>query len=194
MVTYIKNDVPQNHIELEHALNPKYYDNIGRNLEDYKNGKWVLLTKSQTKFLKEHPNASMEEVYNMKLVVFEPTLEDVKKKTIDNILLYDSSDSVNTFIMNHKCIWLDKATRSGLKLRFEAELKAGNTDTVLWYDGNPYPIKLESAIELLYLVELYASKCYDVTQQHIYNINQMTSIEDVQAYNYIEGYPEILKF
>lgn len=193
--TYIKNDIPKNYIVLESALDSQYYDNIGVSIEDYKDGKWVLLNADQVAFLNEHPGVSMEEVYNMKLIVVpEPTLEMIKEGVIKNILDYDNSNNVNVFLLGETPIWLDKATRAGLKLRFEAELKAKHNETTLWYNGIPYPISLDVAIEMLYLVEIYASACYDNTQQHIYNVNQLTSVDDVLAYNYTSGYPEILRF
>lgn len=193
--TYIKNDIPKNYIVLESALDSQYYDNIGVSIEDYKDGKWVLLNADQVAFLNEHPGVSMEEVYNMKLVIVpEPTLEMIKEGVIKNILDYDNSNNVNVFLLGETPIWLDKATRAGLKLRFEAELKAKHNETTLWYNGIPYPISLDVAIEMLYLVEIYASACYDNTQQHIYNVNKLTSVDDVLAYNYTSGYPEILRF
>jgi hypothetical protein len=43
-------------------------------------------------------------------------------------------------------MWLDKETRVGLKLRFEAELASGKTETTLWYDGLSFNLSLEQAV------------------------------------------------
>ena len=91
-------------------------------------------------------------------------------------------------------MWLDKLTRTGLMLRFQAEQESGKTDTALWYEGIPVSLTIEMAIQILYALEVYASACYDNTQMHIRNINNFNNIEDVESYDYVVGYPEILTF
>ena len=193
--TYIKNDIPKNYIVLESVLDSQYYDNIGVSIEDYKDGKWVLLNADQVAFLNEHPGVSMEEVYNMKLVVVpEPTLEMIKEGVIKNILDYDNSNNVNVFLLGETPIWLDKATRAGLKLRFEAEIVSGKTETSLWYNNTQFPLLLEDAIKMLYAIELYASECYDNTQRHVSIVNSLENAENVNEYDYTTGYPDKLRF
>ena len=88
----------------------------------------------------------------------------------------------------------DKETRTGLKLRFAAEVAMGKPDTTLWADGVQYPLSLETAIQMLYALEVYASMCYDRTQAHLAAIDAMTTVEEVEAYDHTSGYPEKLKF
>ena len=59
----------------------------------------------------------------------EEILNRAKREKINEINCYDSSDEVNIFYIQGLPVWLDKATRAGLKLRFEAEvaLKYDNT-------------------------------------------------------------------
>ena len=89
---------------------------------------------------------------------------------------------------------MDKATRAGLKLRFEAEKESGKTDTALWYNGIKYPLLIETAIDMLLKVELYASECYDNTQRHIVAVSALETVDDLAAYDYTVGYPEKLNF
>jgi hypothetical protein len=91
-------------------------------------------------------------------------------------------------------MWLDKATRVGLKLRFDTELEDGDTETTLWFNGVAYPLELEVAVKMLHAIEKYASKCYDNTQMHIGNVNSLTTVEDIKNYDYRTGYPEKLRF
>ena len=114
-----------------------------------------------------------------------------KKREIEH---YDSSNAVNEFTINGITVWLDKATRAGLKLRFEAEVAVGNTDTILWYNNTKFPLSLDSAIQMLYLIEIYASACYDNTQVHLANIELLNTISDIEAYDYTTGYPTKLAF
>lgn len=111
--------------------------------------------------------------------VHQRTVEDAKRDAKRRIEEYDSSRSVNEFYMNNYHVWLDKATRAGLKLRFEAEIAMGKTDTVLWYEGSQFPLSLEQAMQMLYAIEVYASACYDNTQKHLAEVDELETIEEV---------------
>lgn len=126
--------------------------------------------------------------------IYVPTLEDVKANKVEEILAYDSSSEVNEFIMGGLPIWLDKATRAGLLLRFEAESKVGRETTTLWYGGQSFTLPLAQAQQILIALELYASECYDRTQAHIAEVQKMESKEAVEAYDYTSGYPQKLAF
>lgn len=128
----------------------------------------------------------------------EPTAEELlarakeaKKVEIEE---YDTSPDVNRFYIEDIPMWLDKETRTGLKLRFEAEIAMGKTGTTLWADGVQYPLALEVAIRMLYALEVYASMCYDQTQAHLAAIDALTTVEKVEAYDHTSGYPEKLRF
>lgn len=128
----------------------------------------------------------------------EPTyaelLAEVKERFVTEIYGYDSSSAVNAFFIGEEEVWLDKATRAGLKLRFEAEIAMGKTDTVLWYEGKQFSLTLSAAIQMLYAIEVYASACYDRTQYHIAQVKAMMTIEDIASYDFTTGYPEKLHF
>ena len=124
----------------------------------------------------------------------ERTIENYRRELLDNIVFYDSSNSVNEFYINGMPIWLDKSTRVGLMLRFESELSMGRTETTLWHEGMPFPLSLSDAVNMLHAIEIYASACYDNTQKHISNAKVLQTIEEVQNYDYTTGYPEKLNF
>lgn len=128
----------------------------------------------------------------------EPTEEEMlqyaKETIINDILSYDSSSEVNIFYVEDMPIWLDKATRAGLMLRLQAETMTGLTETSLWYNNIEFKLSVEVAIQMLYALEVYASKCYDNTQYHISNISKLTNLDDIYSYNYKVGYPNPLKF
>ena len=124
----------------------------------------------------------------------EPSLDFIKRRKIQDILAYDSSDSVNAFSIGEVELWLDKATRSGLMLRFQAEKALGEVETTLWHDGMAFPLDLEIAFQMLYAIEKYASMCYDNTQYHISMVQALETKEEVEAYDYSVGYPEKLSF
>lgn len=121
-------------------------------------------------------------------------LAQEKESITNDVIEYDSSEEVNIFYVNNIPIWLDKATRSGLMLRLQAESAVGITETSLWYNSIEFKLSVSDAIQILYALEVYASKCYDNTQYHIANIAKINTIEDLKSYDYTEGYPDKLSF
>lgn len=124
----------------------------------------------------------------------EQILAQEKEIKINDITEYDASDDVNIFYVNDIPMWLDKATRVGLMLRFNAEIESGKTETILWFNGISFPLQLSMATKMLNAIELYASTCYDNTQQHIANVKNITTIDELKQYDYTSGYPEKLRF
>ena len=128
----------------------------------------------------------------------EPTEEELKRKALNTKLIeiknYDASSEVNVFYIQEIPVWLDKATRAGLKLRFEAEAALGKEETTLWYENQSFTLPLNSAVHMLYALEVYASECYDNTQLHLSNIDKLETLEEIAEYNYKVGYPEKLYF
>ena len=128
----------------------------------------------------------------------QPTEEEIfqreKQHKLNEIQYYDSSSEVNNFYIGEHRVWLDKATRTGLTLRFNSELAAKHETTSLWYENMKFTLPINDAISMLYAIELYASACYDNTQQHLANVNEITTMEELERYDYRTGYPEMLRF
>ena len=134
------------------------------------------------------------EVYTAPEVNKEMDLHTIKCNKIVEIKKYDKSNAVNTFYVHNFPVWLDKETRTGLMLRLQAEETVGKTETTLWYNGTPFTFELEQGRQMLYLIENYASMCFDTTQQHIANVRALETIEEVEAYDHTANYPEKLNF
>lgn len=121
-----------------------------------------------------------------------PTLLDIKNILLSLQKEYDSSEEVNIFTLNGKNVWLDSSTR--LKILNRATIALNNNISVitLWFNNIKLDITPNKAIELINTVEDYASKCYDNTQTHYTEINQLKSIEACLQYDITAGYPAIL--
>lgn len=157
--------------------------------------KEIVLIKEKKQII----NPSEEMVFEdgwVEYVYVEPekTIEDYRKEVLSKITEFDNSNVINEFYIQGIPVWLDKQTRAGLKLRFESELAIGQEETSLWYNDMQFPLPLTSAIQMLYAIEIYASKCYDNTHFHIAQINKKETIEEIQSYDYATGYPEKLNF
>jgi hypothetical protein len=121
-------------------------------------------------------------------------LEALRQQILKCISDYDSSDKVNSFTINGMKYWLDKETRAGLMLRFNAEKQSGKTDTTLWAGNVCVPLAIDKAIQMLYALEVYASACYDMTSSHRANVSNLKTIDEVMNYDYTSGYPSKLTF
>lgn len=144
----------------------------------------MLLADGWTEYVRPTPPEPTEE---QKFAI----AKERKKVEIEH---HDKSSAVNQFFIGETPMWLDKETRTGLKLRFEAEIAMGKTDTTLWADGVQYPLPLSTGVQMLYALEVYASMCYDNTQAHLAAIDALTTIEEVEVYDYTTGYPDKLHF
>lgn len=128
----------------------------------------------------------------------DPTPEELLERAISSKIArinnYDTSDAVNSFMMEGNLMWLDKSTRVGLMNSIGIEKEAGREVTNLWFSGMQFTIPVSLAIGILNSLELYALDCYNVTQQHIAAVKVLHTVEEVEAYDYTVGYPEKLVF
>lgn len=121
-------------------------------------------------------------------------LEEAKKKVIRKIDEYDTSDQVNSFYLGGVKVWLDKSTRVGLQNSITIEKEAGREETTLWFNGIKIVVGCTLALQMLSILELYALNCYNKTAEHKSNVQKLTSVEDVMAYDYTKGYPDKPEF
>lgn len=120
-------------------------------------------------------------------------LKQAKADKIAEITDYDTSDKVNGFILNGMLAWLDKATRVGLMNSTTIAKAAGQKTTTLWLGGIKLVVDCDKAIQLLSALEMYALECFNVTASHKQAVSELTTIEEVEAYDYKAGYPKMLE-
>lgn len=125
---------------------------------------------------------------------FDNALGVIKEEAIEQITEYDQSEDVNSFTLQGKQMWLPKETRVGLVNSITIEKNAGKKTTVLWFGGEKYELPVDTALQMLSALELYALECYNVTAAHKAAVNALEGVEDVVAYDYTQGYPEKLNF
>ena len=121
---------------------------------------------------------AIQEVYGK---VFPKTLLQILKAKIE---YYDTSENVNSFIINGESFWLDKNTRVGLM--HLANCSEGNIELML--KDKILTIPVDVAKSLLSQLEVYAGKCYLQTQKHLMAILEMKKILILFVGNYIWQY------
>ena len=120
-------------------------------------------------------------------------LQRAKEAVLAAIEAYDTSSSVNGFILNGERVWLDKATRVGLMNSTQIVKAMGKKTTTLWFGGMQIEVNCDKAIGLLSALEMYALECFNVTAAHKKAVAELNTVEEVLEYDYTQGYPEQLK-
>ena len=122
-------------------------------------------------------------------------LDVVKEEAIEQIEAYDTSPSVNGFLLNGSVEWIDIELRMKLCSRtLPEEKKAGKTSTVLWLGNKPYELPIETIEQIMHEIEIYAKACLDVTNSHKAQVLALSDVSALVAYDYTAGYPEKLSF
>lgn len=110
------------------------------------------------------------------------------------ILGYDKSSQVNHFLYNGEMMWLDKATRVGLMNSISIEKSAKRTETTLWMGTKMAKTTVSKALAFLSQLELYAIDCYNITSQHIVEIDTCEAVEALKMYDIKADYPAPILF
>lgn len=116
-----------------------------------------------------------------------------QKMVQEQIDKYDTSPSVNGFMLNGLRVWLNKDTRVGLMNSTQIAKAMGKTTTTLWFGGMQIEVNCDKAIGLLSALEMYALECFNVTAAHKKAVAELNTVEEVLGYDYTQGYPEQLK-
>lgn len=130
----------------------------------------------------------------------EELLTIARNNKLNNLVSFDNSHHVNNCIIlkdgNSLYYWADKIERDALKGAVKDLLNAGRTQYRL--DLREFRVSVDidcdKLLQMLGALEVYAVDCYNVTTDHIYAIQSLTTIEEIEAYDYTVGYPEKLTF
>lgn len=131
-----------------------------------------------------------EEIRNPQVKEREPSLKEVRYQKLVELDYHDKSDMVNGFVFRGNVTWLDRDTRTSLRITAQNMREEGYYYMTYWVNGNPHEITCEDMLNLLRRVELYAYECYRVTSVHRININACNTIEELESYDYRIGYPD----
>lgn len=122
-------------------------------------------------------------------------------KKEEEITAYDTSDKVNGFILNGMLISWNKddpnspnvEKRMGLRQNIADKVALGEENIAIWLKGVSFTMPCAQAEVLMRSIENYAYECFNVTASHKQAVSQLTTIEEVEAYDYKAGYPKMLE-
>ena len=128
-------------------------------------------------------------------------LKQAKVDKIAEITAYDTSDKVNGFILNGMLIPWSKndpnspnvEKRMGLRQNIADKVALGEKNIAIWLKGMSFTMPCAQAEVLMRSIENYAYECFNVTASHKQAVSELTTIEEVEAYDYKAGYPKMLE-
>lgn len=123
-----------------------------------------------------------------------------KKAKIAEITAYDTSSSVNGFMLNGLLVPWSKndpnspnvEKRMGLRQNIADKVALGEENIAIWLKGMSFTMPCAQAEALMRSIENYAYECFNVTASHKQAVSELTTIEEVEAYDYKSGYPKML--
>lgn len=190
-VNFIKTSIPEDQYKQQYSLGNIIVYHIGTTFNSEQNTyECYECTVSTSTFNEDEIKASFNG-FLTKIKAMQ--LKQAKIDKIAEITAYDTSSSVNGFILNGILVWLDKATRVGLMNSTTIAKAAGQETTTLWLKGIKLVVDCDKAIQLLSALEMYALECFNVTASHKAAVSELKSIEEVEAYDYKTGYPKMLE-
>ena len=213
--TYITKKNRLTYIGLNEPLDPACY-NIGESYLDFLAGKWVLLSEEQAQFKKDHPEATIKEVLDMKIADKEPELlpdeiieaevfNRAKDRKLDEIRAQDAKS--NKFFISvisegkevaNSEFWMDKDLRNSLlNVTLPALQQNGDTTTKLWSNTIPptsIEVPIDWALNCIPIVEVYAKKTYDLMQGNIAKVYAAKTVDEINNIDVKSDYPSYITF
>lgn len=117
-------------------------------------------------------------------------IEAAKRVMLDEIDSFDSSNAVNSIVINDRSVWIDKNTRMGLRQNIADKKALGQSKITIWMGETPITMSCDKAEEWMCKIENYAFDCFNVTAKHKANIQSMKELEEILTYDISADYPE----
>ncbi|MGL6022496.1 MAG: DUF4376 domain-containing protein [Chitinophagaceae bacterium] len=127
--------------------------------------------------------------------VYDENIDISKAKKLQELVDYDSSRAVNSFTINGIAMWLPKEERNALyRLATACKNMGQKTMQLQLADGSFVELPPDNVLAMLDDLEVYAGLCFGNTGRKKMEINQITTIEEFEAYDITTGYPPKLNF
>ena len=121
-------------------------------------------------------------------------------KKLRDLEAYDSSSEVNDCIIVYQGeelhYWANKTERDALKGALRDCISMGRDvyRLDLREKGISITISCELLLQMMAALEVYAIDCFNKTTDHEYALRSLQTKDEVEAYDYKVGYPEVPKF
>lgn len=137
----------------------------------------------------------VEEIYDHlpteqdKADLYVAYLERCKRVSKTNIVAYANGDAVKSYTINDVVGWEDSEARVSIRRAAADKAAAGATSYTLYHGGEGFAMTPAKVDEILAAVEIYASDCYDITEQKKAEVDALVTIQEAEEYDVTSGYP-----
>lgn len=175
----------------------------GLTFPDYMFGKTIMLSDDQYRYHQYFPTKTIEEVLNVDtfngtdvqyhIVRLGTDLDDAKNNKINALEEYN--DSVKDFIINDTLhAWFNPNQLESYTNYINASKLLENQQIQLVIADNLFVTTVNEAERMLASIQLYINQCSIAMFRHKKTIQSMSTVEEVDNYNYTTGYPQKLSF
>lgn len=123
----------------------------------------------------------------------EELLQDAKDRKLAELDVFNQSSDVNDFTFNGMHTWLTPSERASYNVSIAAAEALGETTITFAIAEQPLTIDIPTAKIVLAKIQRYADATFMVTVKHKVAIASLSSIEEVNAYDFTKSYPEKLQ-
>lgn len=138
----------------------------------------------------QYLQAGYQEWEEPEVVPYVPTLQNAIDTKVSDIFQYDASDEVNSFVINEQSGWIDRNTRVALLHALDVVEQNGGTIYTVWFNETPLLLPISTIKSFLNNLELYAIQALNVTNQHIMQVRQLQTVQEVENFDITQGYPQ----
>lgn len=126
---------------------------------------------------------------------YEQSIEDIRQLKLSDLEIYDTSDEVDGFLVGDHHMWLDGLERCKLEQGIKDCMALGRETYGLCIPGvGVVDLPCDTILDMLAQLNVYAVDCFKTTFLHEEAIKGLSTIEEIEAYDFTTGYPPKLSF
>lgn len=119
----------------------------------------------------------------------ENKLQQAIEEKVAEIRAYNDSNAVNEFTLDGMTAWVDLEKRLPIHRDIVLDIEKGKEESTIWLNGHKLVLNSQLALKMINALESYAYQAYNVTQAHVFTVKHLTSVEEVEKYDYTTNYP-----
>lgn len=187
-MNYIITSIKKDELKKVEKVFGKYIVTVGEHASWLGDGYVEVAQKSFDRQPTEDEIGEFEKAY------YNARLDAAKRDKLAEIFEYNTSENVDGFLLNGTRHWLSLEERKSAKLSTDAHITLGHETTEQYLSGVPYTLPCQTLILMLAQLEVYALECLNNALRQKAEVEALTTVAEVGAYDVTNGYPEMLSF
>ena len=188
IMNYIITSIKKDELKKVEKVFGKYIVTVGEHASWLGDGFVEVAQKAYDRQPTEDEISEFEKTY------YNARLDAAKRDKLAEISEYNTSENVDGFLLNGTRHWLTLEERKSAKLSTDAHITLGHETTEQYLSGVPYTLPCQTLILMLAQLEVYALECLNNALRQKAEVEALTTVEEVEAYDITQGYPEMLSF